>query len=188
MGDYCLLELIEAKRELVAKHLQRYDVCEKTGCHIWNGATRHAMDGRPETAYGYVSFKINGANIKVGAHRLSFANHYGIDPKDLVVMHKCDRPPCINPECLKPGTHKDNAIDREKKGRGVPRSILTIDEAKWCASVLPFRADSEIAAMLDNKVQPETIRQLRTGRIWSDVTGIKWIRKRGIIQPNELAA
>jgi hypothetical protein len=39
-------------------------------------------------------------------------------PDGMEVMHSCDNPPCVNPSHLSLGTTKDNAQDRELKGRG----------------------------------------------------------------------
>ena len=55
---------------------------------------------------------------KIYAHRLSYIIKYGKIPNEIFVLHKCDNPPCVNPKHLFLGTAKDNAIDRERKGRG----------------------------------------------------------------------
>lgn len=46
---------------------------------------------------------------------MAFYEHYGYFPK--VVRHKCDNPPCINPQHLEAGTIADNNKDRKVRGR-----------------------------------------------------------------------
>ena len=36
---------------------------------------------------------------------------------DLIALHSCDNPPCVNPDHLRWGTHRDNASDRGERGR-----------------------------------------------------------------------
>lgn len=71
---------------------------------------------------------ISGAHTKFGyglighqlAHRFSWELNVGPIPDGLWVLHKCDNPPCVNPDHLFLGTPKDNQQDAAKKGH-LPR-------------------------------------------------------------------
>jgi len=52
------------------------------------------------------------------AHRVSWMISFGDALENMCVCHRCDNPLCINPQHLFLGTLKDNAQDRESKGRG----------------------------------------------------------------------
>ncbi len=56
------------------------------------------------------------------AHRVAWLIEKGPVPDGLCVLHRCDNPPCVNPEHLFLGTVQDNNADRDAKGRGrLPR-------------------------------------------------------------------
>lgn len=75
-------------------------------CWEWKGA-------RLKLGYG----RFRSAGKFVQAHRFSYALHAGHIPVGMCVCHRCDNPPCCNPAHLFLGTKKDNADDRDKKGR-----------------------------------------------------------------------
>lgn len=78
-----------------------------TDCLDWIGS-------RSEAGYGQVTWGIVGPKL---AHRTSWIIHNGEIPDDLYVCHKCDRPPCVNPDHLFLGTASDNTKDMYAKGR-----------------------------------------------------------------------
>ena len=84
---------------------------------------------------GYGRLHHNGKDHK--AHRVSYALANGPIPDGLVVRHKCDNPPCVNPAHLELGTQADNVADRVARSRGARvqgtangRSKLTEDTVR----------------------------------------------------------
>jgi hypothetical protein len=83
-----------------------------TRCWNWRGAT----SGK---GYGVMCVtRKRGAKRLEYAHRLSVELLRGVIPGDKVVLHKCDNPPCCNPEHLLVGTQQENILDMFAKGRG----------------------------------------------------------------------
>jgi len=76
-------------------------------CWPWTGSRR---------TRGYGQFIING-KIWV-ASRLAYVSTFGNIPEGELVLHKCDNPPCCNPDHLFTGSHIDNVRDKIEKNRG----------------------------------------------------------------------
>lgn len=78
------------------------------GCWTWTGA-------RAEFGYGVISDRATRRHLR--AHRLSWEIAYGLVPLGMLVLHRCDNPPCVRPDHLFLGDHADNSDDKVAKGR-----------------------------------------------------------------------
>lgn len=113
--------------------------------------------------YGRVETKATGP---IGVHRVVAERHYG--PSDLLVLHSCDTPTCVEPSHLRYGTHSDNNLDKKIRARA-PRgaknhkTLLTEDEVRQ------IRASSLPSEQVGKKfgVAGRTIRNVRTRRTWA---------------------
>ena len=102
---------------LATKLEPRIDVRGPEECWPWKGA-------RNKRGYGVLFL---GQELRmVLAHRAAFAAAACIeafrkekrwDANAMVVLHRCDNPPCCNPRHLFIGTHLDNVKDKVNKGR-----------------------------------------------------------------------
>jgi hypothetical protein len=78
----------------------------ESGCWEWKGC-------RFKDGYGRIAIKRKNYLV----HRISYEAFNGsIDP-NLLVRHRCDNPPCMNPDHLVQGTDQDNADDMVSRGR-----------------------------------------------------------------------
>lgn len=83
--------------------LAKVDTTDPLRCWNWQGC-------RKERGYGHTG--------RGYAHRRSYELFKGPIPKGRSVLHRCDNPPCINPDHLRVGTQADNIADMVGKGRG----------------------------------------------------------------------
>jgi hypothetical protein len=89
----------------VFKKLHRQIIKQENGCWEWTG-TRLPV--------GYGLFRVLGEQL---AHRVSFILKHRMPIGDFFICHKCDNPPCVNPDHLFIGTNKSNMQDAKKKNR-----------------------------------------------------------------------
>lgn len=88
----------------------KVDVRRPGECWPWEGATQRR---------NYGAFWDSARGALVSAHRKAWELEHGLAvPDDLVVMHRCDSPSCVNPSHLVLGSQGDNVRDCVKKGRG----------------------------------------------------------------------
>lgn len=97
--------------------LAKVSVIPETGCWEWGGR---------RDANGYGVLRNRGKSYR--ASRVSFAVFTGKWPTAPVMAHKCDNPPCVNPDHLFEATHAENARDASAKGR------LAKQKNRWSAT------------------------------------------------------
>jgi hypothetical protein len=142
------------------------------GCWLWTGSCNARGYGQLHHAKrGDVSFR--------GAHKWSWTLHRGVVPAGMWVLHKCDNPPCVNPDHLFLGTPLDNARDMAAKARQVFQKDPTraargeasgnakLTEAQVVAIRQSGASHSVLARALG--VTPSLIHAVRTRRVWAHV-------------------
>ena len=87
----------------------------KDSCQLWPLALRR----------GYGTLRYKGKQMF--AHRFVWEQFFGPIPTGMLVCHRCDNPPCVNPGHLFLGTWLSNQQDKWQKGRG---RIVTYNDKK----------------------------------------------------------
>lgn len=159
---------IVTEDDLLKARLFNQCYLSEDGCWKWKKITRRG--------YGLISHK----GVYQSAHRLSYTIFKGAINKGLVVRHTCDQPACVNPDHLILGTMKDNAVDRETRGRG--RSLY--GEASATAKLSPLQAifikitDIPLGALSKAFGATEAqISRIRLGKSWAHLNAAAlWAR------------
>lgn len=110
-------------KDFFEKYGERINISNRDECWEWKGATISA---------GYGHGNRNGKHFY--AHRASYESKFGPIPKGLMVRHKCDNPPCVNPSHLEVGTNMDNVNDCHSRGRARRAVGEDASKAKLTAS------------------------------------------------------
>ncbi len=102
-----MIHLMFTRRIPLADRFWKY--VTKTDDHwVWTGAA-------DQLGYGRINISRRDGTILV--HRLSWELTHGQIPSGMCVCHKCDFPPCVNPDHLFIGTHSENMRDMGRKNR-----------------------------------------------------------------------
>ncbi len=142
-----------------------------TEIRFWSKVKRHSptecweWTGAKTKRYG--RFLFMGANRR--AHRVCWQLERGPIPGNLLVLHRCDNPSCVNPDHLWLGTDGDNVADMVAKGRHAdnhgelnPNAKLTTGEVRL------IRASPKGHSVLARHfgVTPQAIYRIRKGLTW----------------------
>lgn len=123
---------------------------------------------------GYCRVQVNGKGRL--AHRVAYCTAHGLTLDDIhgmVVRHKCDNPPCINPEHLELGTHADNMRDKVLRGR----IALQRGEMHYRASLTRDEVDAirrQYATGAFTQAQLAAAYGISQGNLANIVTGKTW--------------
>lgn len=133
------LEAIKLAQKAVADRIgpwplrfwEKVDIRSDDECWPWMAAFR-----RKDEKYG--AFYLQGRHQP--AHKAAWICVNGKVDKGWVVCHRCDNPPCCNPNHLFLGTPQDNDTDRVKKGRQCrgekqKYAVLTDDKVRQIRSM-----------------------------------------------------
>ncbi len=101
-------DLSDSKTPIQIRFLKYVQKGVNNSCDVWVGNI--SKDG-----YGTFWFK----GSKQRAHRISYLLFIDSIPKNMLILHKCDNPLCVNPKHLFIGTQKDNMQDCVSKGRHI---------------------------------------------------------------------
>lgn len=154
------------------------DVDDRFRKRFWDKVDQRGADECwPWLAYikpeGYGQFTLR-KGVFVTASRVSLGLTIGraLRPEE-VACHRCDNPPCCNPNHLFVGTHFDNSLDCIKKGRarrarGEAQGASKLTEGQ-VREILAEPNQYGLVRFLARKhgVSDTTIRGIRSRRLWS---------------------
>ena len=125
-----------------------------SGCWLWLGGSG---DSR-----GCIS--IDGE--KWTAPRLSYTIHRGPIPDGLLVRHTCDNPPCVNPDHLRLGTDRDNAVDKMPSDY---QPVVLSSQHVLCIRRLMAAGFTQVAAARVFRVSQKTVSHIKTRHTWRHI-------------------
>jgi hypothetical protein len=131
----------------------RYEIRDcgyETPCWVWKGFT----NGHPTRPYGRSSW----AGHRTTAHRAFYERYVGAVPPGMDLDHLCRNTLCVNPEHLEPVSRSKNL----RRGAGTKLTPELVREIRTS----PER-HADVARAYG--IHPNTVRSIRTRRIWKDV-------------------
>jgi hypothetical protein len=125
-------------------------VVDARGCWRWQGA---------KTSAGYAAVWFGGQTRSLNRLLL---DEMGQDVRGLVIRHRCDVPPCVNPEHLSVGTQRSNILDAKIRNRLWFK--ITIAEAQEIRARYAAGGISQYELAHEYEVNQATISSIVTNR------------------------
>jgi hypothetical protein len=157
-------ELVGIRRRLA----RRTRVGTTSGCWLWVGSI-----GTEGYGQFHIRGRLNGWLDR--AHRVSYRARVG-PIKGMCVLHRCDNPPCINPDHLFLGSRTDNNADKIAKGRearlaGVRNGRAKLSEHQ-ASEALRRQSEGESLTRIgeDFGVTRGAIAHIVTGKNWKHIS------------------
>lgn len=175
---------VRIPRPLAERFFEKVERVPFSGCWLWTAST---------TQRGYGCFALRRTKQE-GAHRVSYRMHKGPIPDGLMVLHRCDVPPCVNPDHLFLGTCRDNAADMIAKGRQIKAQLKgsQCPNAKLTENaVIEIRerhrlGESDEWLASEFGVRQSIINKVRNRRVWTHVTeGAEMERRLYVVVEND---
>lgn len=152
-------QLVQSTESSIDRFWSKVDKRSPESCWEWTAKAN---------SKGYGTIRVGGKTTI--ASRFSYALVNGPIPEGLIICHKCDNPPCVNPSHLFLGTHLDNCIDKYIKKRNVNvkgeksgMSKITREQADM------IRVSKESLRELGKKLGMTygNVGKIRRGEIWA---------------------
>jgi hypothetical protein len=141
----------------ILERLEFYSIpIPECGCRIWLGGL---------TRGGYGVITINRRCVRT--HRAMWIEHNGPIPKNMLVLHTCDTPACINPNHLFLGTTKTNILDKVLKKR-TPSGIKHHNNKLTEKEVIEIRSSTESQSKIALKynIDQAHVSQIKLRKRW----------------------
>ncbi|MCH8067616.1 MAG: HNH endonuclease [Nanoarchaeota archaeon] len=131
----------------------------------WEWQARRSPDGYGEVGLNHKRYL---------AHRVSYSISNGYIPQGMFVCHKCDNPPCVNPDHLFLGTADDNMKDMVSKGRAAIQTNLKKEDVLYIYGKRRCLTREVLSKMFN--ISSTIISNIWTGYLHSNTTGKKYVK------------
>lgn len=135
-------------------------------CWIWTG-------GLTDKGYGWLSLN-DGSRAGMLAHRFALSTK-GPIPDGLDALHQCDNPPCVRPDHLHAGTHRQNILESVERGRQGKIKGSAVGTSKLTEKTIPRMRAMRVGGMTYTEigrrvgVSKATARLICLGLTWRHV-------------------